>query len=336
LVLFLKAKAGVKQVRTLSFGKYHRLQNCSSLQRTFTVLAIDHRTSLLKAMAKQQKVVESAGLLGNFKLDIVRYLGAVADSVLLDPEIGAPLCISEGIPKYNTGMIISLEKSGYSGNPTSRENALLTGWDVQKSVRMGADAVKLLVYYHPDEKNKAITEDLILQVARDCDVHEIPFFLEPLTYSLNPKFDKIPGEDRKIIIIETARRLSSLGADVLKMEFPVDIETNKDRTYWAMACSELTEASLCPWILLSASVDFDTYFDQVSIACQQGSSGIAVGRAVWKEAISLKSQYRRKEFLTNAAYERMEKLSSLCQKTARPWTSYFSAPEINVKWHENY
>ncbi len=323
-------------MRTISIGKYHRLKKCSSPAHSLSVLAIDHRTSLLKAIGKHRPGKIGVAELAEFKLDIIEYIGNAADAILLDPEFGAPAYISAGVPEKNKGLVLSVEKSGYSGNPTLRENDLLSSWNIHKTIRLAADAVKLLVYYHPAAQNKAVTEALIAQVAQECETHEIPFFLEVLTYSLDPKFDKIPGDERRKVVVETARQLSGLGADVLKLEFPADISAFPDHQYWADTCAALTEASLCPWILLSASVDFETYYDQVSIACQKGSSGIAVGRAVWKEAVPMESRSQRIEFLSQTAHTRMEELNLLCQAAARPWTDYYAPPEISEQWHSEY
>lgn len=323
-------------MRIISFGKYHRLKKCSSAASSISVLAIDHRTSLLKAIGKHRPGKVGIPDLAEFKLDIVQTIGDSADAILLDPEVGAPVCISARVPRKNRGLILSVEKSGYSGDPTMRENDLLAGWNIHKTIRLAADAVKLLVYYHPEARNKTDTEALIAQVARECEMHEIPFFLEVLTYSLDPQYDKIPGDFRRKIIVETARQLSGIGADVLKLEFPADITAFPDHRYWADACAELTNASQCPWILLSASVDFETYFDQVAIACQQGSSGIAVGRAVWKEAIPMESRSQRIDFLAQTASTRMEKLNLVCQATARPWTEYFKPMQVHEHWFSEY
>jgi tagatose-1,6-bisphosphate aldolase len=63
--------------------------------------------------------------------------------------------------------------------------------------------------------------------------------------------------------------------------------------------------------LLSASVDFETYLQQVTVACQEGASGVAVGRAVWKEATGFDSE-QRDRFLRTTALPRMERVTALC------------------------
>ncbi len=87
---------------------------------------------------------------------------------------------------------------------------------------------------------------------------------------------KLSGDERRWVVVETARRLVIPGVDALKAEFPLDFKANPDETVWAEACAELSAASAAPWVLLSASVDYDTYLRQVTIACNAGASGVAV------------------------------------------------------------
>jgi tagatose-1,6-bisphosphate aldolase len=44
-------------------------------------------------------------------------------------------------------------------------------------------------------------------------------------------------------VIETARRLTKLGVDVLKVEFPLDVHEVENEVEWKQACCELTEIS---------------------------------------------------------------------------------------------
>lgn len=161
------------------------------------------------------------------------------------------------------------------------------------------------------------------RVAATCLEAEIPLFLEPLSYSLKPSKSKPSGEERRRVVIETARRLTAIqGVDVLKAEFPLDAETSKDEATGTDACQELTAASRVPWVLLSAGVDFETYLRQVSVATRAGASGVAVGRAVWKEALEIPAQ-ERAAFLDSVAGERMDRLSALCRVLASPWMDSF-------------
>jgi len=137
------------------------------------------------------------------------------------------------------------------------------------------------------------------------------------------------------VVIETARRLTQYPMDVLKAEFPLDISAEPDEKRWAEACAELSSASRVPWVLLSASVDYDVFLRQVTVACQQGASGVAVGRAVWKEATKLTGEGRLK-FLSTIAKVRMERLTALCDALAKPWTDFYKAPQLTTDWYVSY
>jgi tagatose-1,6-bisphosphate aldolase len=200
---------------------------------------------------------------------------------------------------------------------------------------MGASGVKLLVYYHPESDQARHQEDLVSQVAEDCLKYDLPLFVEPLSYSLDPGKKKLSSAERRQIVIETARRLTPLGMDILKAEFPVDVKEETAQGVWAAACVELTEASKVPWTLLSAGVDFDTFMRQVMVACQSGASGVLAGRAVWKEATELDGP-ERVEFLRTTAAGRMARLTALCDGLANPWTKFYTADPAPEDWYPNY
>ena len=145
--------------------------------------------------------------------------------------------------------------------------------------------IKLLVYYHPDSPTAAETEDFTAQIAADCLKYDLGMMLEPLSYSLTDK--KLTSDEKRYVVVETARRLTPIaGVDILKAELPLDT-SDDDPGRLAAACAEVSAASVTPWILLSAAVSFETYQRQIIAACQAGASGIAVGRAVWQEAVTM-------------------------------------------------
>jgi tagatose 1,6-diphosphate aldolase len=137
------------------------------------------------------------------------------------------------------------------------------------------------------------------------------------------------------VVVETARRLTPLGIDLLKAEFPLDMAEDQDETSWRQSCSDISSASQTPWILLSAAVDFETYLRQVDIACDAGASGIAVGRAVWKEAVSL-SREARKDFLITTARQRLTTLHDLCKAKAKPFTDFYTPSPVTTDWYKLY
>jgi tagatose 1,6-diphosphate aldolase len=252
--------------------------------------------------------------------------------VLLDPEVSAAQAIAQrAIPK-DVGLVVAVESTGYTGGPTARRARLLPGWSVEKAKRMGGSAVKLLVYYHPDSPTTNDTEDLIAKVADDCRKHDLLLMLEPLSYALDEN-RRLTSEKKRYVVVESAKRLTPLNVDILKAEFPLDVH-EPDESIWISACREITAASRVPWILLSAAVDHDTYLRQVAVACNAGASGIAVGRAVWQEAVTMTGM-ERGQYLRKVARTRLARLTSLCHALARPYTEFYSA-DVPFDWYQGY
>lgn len=322
-------------MKTISIGKYRALQQCSTQNAAIAVMALDHRQNLKAAMSPGSPDSVTGEMMSEFKEEVVSYLAPAATAVLLDPQYGAAQAVASGALPGEIGLLVAVEATGYTGDPTARRSQVLPGWSVAKIKRMGASAVKLLVYYHPDTEMAADIEELVRQVAADCAGQDLPLFVEPLSYSPDPAVKKLPAGDRRRVVIETARRLTPLGMDILKAEFPLDITADTDESVWADACAELSAASQVPWVLLSASVSFETYLRQVNIACQQGASGVAVGRAVWQEAPALTGEERTR-FLETVAAPRMARLTALCVALARPWTDAYEPVEVDEDWYKTY
>lgn len=320
---------------SLSIGKLRRLQQCATPRGAIAVLALDHRNNLRQSLRPEAPETVTAAELTAFKKDVVGVLAPAASAVLLDPQVGAAQSVAAGAVPGQTGLVVAVEQSGYSGESTARLSQLAPGWSIEKAARMGASAAKLLVYYHPESPTAPQIEELVRQAVAQCEAQDLPLMLETLTYSIDPSRKKLAPEERRRVVVETARRLVIPGVDILKAEFPLDVAAQPDETVWADACAELTAASAAPWVLLSASVDYETYLRQVTIACQAGASGVAVGRAVWKEAVGLTGEARM-SFLRGLGRERMARITALCDALARPWSDVFAAPAVDETWSASY
>jgi tagatose 1,6-diphosphate aldolase len=319
-------------MRDLSIGKYYGLQHITTRKGTFTCLALDHRQNLRRSLNPDKPVSVSDTELSNFKLAVAAALAPESTAVLLDPEYSAAQAVASGILPNQVGLVVALEATGYSGDPKARQSRILPGWSAEKAKRMGASAVKLLVYYHPNAVNASKTEDFVGLVADDCKALDLLVMLEPLTYPLNNN-GTLTSEEKRTAVVGTARKLSPLGIDILKTEFPLD-NKEVDQAHWFDACQELSNASMVPWILLSAAVDFKTYFQQVTVACRAGASGCAVGRAVWQEAISMDVD-DRKIFLETTASKRLAQLKKLCDSEAKPYSDFYTA-NAPLDWYKGY
>ncbi len=321
---------------TLSIGQARGLQACSTPNGAIAIMALDHRNNLRNALNPAAPSSVSDADMTEFKKQVVSALADVSSAVLLDPEVGAAQCVASGCLPGSTGLLVAVEATGYTGDPTARASQVLPGWSVKKARRMGASAVKLLVYYHPDTAAAGDIEALVEQVGAECTAADLPLFLEPLSYSADPAVKKLPPAERRRVVIETARRLTAIqGVTILKAEFPLDIAAQPDQQVWAEACAELTAASAVPWVLLSASVSYETYLRQVTVACQQGASGVAVGRAVWQEAPGLQGQERH-FFLNHVARPRMQRITHLCDALARPYTQHYPLHQPSSDWYKGY
>ena len=308
----------------LSLGKWRRLQQATCRRGTFAVLAIDHRGPLRQALVREDASMDADQALVSLKRDVVRELSPDATAVLLDPETGLAPCIARSDLAGTTGLIVALD-TGSTGDPMTLRTGLVEDWDVQRTVAVGAAGAKLLVYYHPDDRNATRTEDLVRTIGLACAEHDLPLYLEPLSYAPDQPGHALASDARRQVVIETARRLVPLGVDVLKAEFPLNVADEPDRNVWREACQELTAASAVPWVLLSAGVSYEVFLQQTRVACQAGASGIMAGRAVWSEAVTA-DRPARVEFLRTTARERMARLAALSTALAVPFSARLDPP----------
>ena len=300
----------------LRLGARRGLDACASAAGTFAVLALDHRQNLRKELHPDAPDTTTYEEMVAFKRDVIRSLSRHATGSLLDPEIGAAQCIADGSLPGRAGLLVAIEATGFAGEPTARVSRVLPGWSVAKAKRLGASAAKLLVYYHPDAANAADQERFVAEVAEKCRAEDFALFVEPLGFD-PATGGKVTGEPRRRCVVETARRMTALGADVLKAEFPYDVSVT-DVSAWADACAELDAASRVPWVLLSGGVDDDTFERQVEVACASGASGVLVGRSVWAPSATMPPT-ERVRWLTTEGRRRLERLVRLVDSRGTPW-----------------
>jgi tagatose 1,6-diphosphate aldolase len=253
--------------------------------------------------------------------------------VLLDPEVSAAQAIAAGALPGKSAFVVAVESTGYGGAPTARQSQILPGWSVEKAKRMGASMIKLLVYYHPDSSTAPEIKAFVRQVADECTRLDLGLMLEPLSYSLVAD-KKLSSAEKRYVVTETARCLVLPGVDVLKAEFPLDITEDAGEAEWTVACADISAASPAPWIVLSAAVDYEIYLRQVEIACRAGASGSAVGRAVWKEAITMDGESRL-EFLRTTGRQRLSRLTALSSVVGKSVSDFYTA-DAPFDWYQTY
>lgn len=317
---------------TISPGRWRGLKTTSTPGHVFTILAFDQRGSFTEMLPKGTSYDTAVQI----KCEVVSALSAHASAVLLDPTYGLrPAMEMAGA----CGLLLALEKSGYSGDSTYRRIAFDEDWTVGKIKRMGASAVKLLAYYHPE--SGALAEEIeaaIRDLCATCHRYDLPIFVEPISYSLDrnlPKNSAVFARTRPAVVRETARRLSALGVDVLKLEFPADAAFDQDETSWQAGCEAISAVCRVPWVLLSAGVDFETFERQARVACRAGASGFLAGRAIWKEIAPL-APAERARFIVETATPRLKRLIEIAAGAARPWTDFYAPVAAEDDWFRSY
>ena len=230
-------------MRKLTPGKIRGLQRCTTAGGAMSVLALDHRNNLRKSLNPTNPETVGFSDMARFKLEVVTPLAPCASAVLLDPEAGAAQCVATGCIPPETGILVAVDATGYSGEKYKRRSTILPGWSASKVKKMGADAVKLLVYYHPDTDLARETEELVRETAGLCSELDILFVVEPLSYSPYPGSEKLASNEKRDVVIKTAENLTMEGVDILKAEFPLDAAQVTDENTWYQACRELSSAS---------------------------------------------------------------------------------------------
>jgi tagatose 1,6-diphosphate aldolase len=327
---------------SLTIGKIRGLRQISDEHGIFTMAAEDQRGSMRKMLNPRDPKSVSPGQLTEIKLDIARSLSPLASAMLIDPEYGAAQAISTGALAGHCGLLVSLEDSDYEQVGDDRRARILDNWGVEKIKRMGASAVKLLVYFRPD-RGPATTyqRDLVARVGDECRRHDIPFVLESVGYPVggmnadSPEYAALKPQ----IVVESARMLSGLGVDIYKAEFPADSKYERDDGRLLALCKALDDACEVPWVVLSAGVDIDIFRDQVRLACRGGASGFLGGRAIWKQAIPLPADERRR-FLSTEGVANLSGLMDIAHEHAHPWASRvnraFGSEMIDDTWYRVY
>lgn len=305
-------------------GKMRGLRQLANRGGIFAMCAMDHRGSLSQMLGGNNPQGVTYQTMVDYKMDLCRVLAPHASGVLLDPIYGARQAKEAGVLPRETGLLVSLEETEYESTSEGRITRLLPDWGVEQVKRLGASAAKLLLYYRPDLPGTAsIQLDIVGRLAEDCRRQDIALLVEPKSYAVGQK-EKDPLEFARIkpdLVIETARQLTALPIDVLKAEFPAEMDYEEDQGRLFGLCQRLDEASRVPWVLLSGGVTFDVFSRQVEMACKAGASGFLAGRALWQEATAIPSRPERVEYLRGVVAPRLDQLTAIANAYGTAWYS---------------
>jgi tagatose 1,6-diphosphate aldolase len=332
----------------LSEGKWRRLRSLADGEGRFKMMAIDQRGSLVDAIAKvtnRGKEQVSGDELAKTKEVITRVLAPYATAVLTDPVYGHPHSY-HSMPR-GVGLLLAHEETGYERSGPGgkeRKTILIEGWSVEKAEHAGADAVKLLLYYHPDasEEVRRYQQDLVQRLGESCEQASMPFLLELVAYAIEEASTNSDEYARRKpdLVVRSAREFSAskYGVDVLKLEFPADLKRTKEFCGGAFdsqerqavyqlsdvreSCRQLNEAAGMPWVILSAGVGIEEFLVQVELATEAGASGFLCGRAIWKDAMAYYPDVAAmEEFLRGEGTYNFVRANAYAHR-ARPWVGH--------------
>ena len=329
----------------VSGGKWRRLRSLADAEGRFQMMAIDQRGSLSDAIAKttnRSADQVSGEELAKAKEVITRVLAPCATAVLTDPIYGYPHSY-QSIPR-GVGLLLAHEETGYERSGTTgkeRKTSLIEGWSVEKAQRAGADAVKLLLYYHPDasEEVRRHQQGLVQRLGEECEQTGMPLLLELVAYALEEGSTNTDeyAKRKPDLVVRSACEFSApkYKVDVLKLEFPADLKRTREfcggafdsqerQAVYQLSevrefCRQLDAAAGMPWVILSAGVGIDEFLAQVELATEAGASGFLCGRAIWKDAVPLYPDVvRMEDWLRSEGAYNFARANAYAHR-ARPW-----------------
>ncbi|MCG3136349.1 MAG: Tagatose 1,6-diphosphate aldolase [Phycisphaerae bacterium] len=327
---------------TMSAAKLQRMKNLSNTHGVIAAAAMDQRGSLKKAIAKDKGVdpkLITDEMMNEFKVAVSQALTPHASAILLDPQWGIPAMKAR---HKSCGLLVSYEESGYDQSGAGRIPLLLKDWNVARIMEIGADAIKILMYYTPfdaPEINKK-KHDWARKIGEECAKHEMPYFLEIVAYEENEKGEKsLEFAKKKPAAVEGYMREFSkpeYHVDVLKAEIPIDVaylqgsKANKTgevaytKTQALDIFRKVAAVTRLPFIYLSAGVDDDVFRESLLLAHEAGVkfNGVLCGRATWKEGMPIYAKQGLKalqDWLNDRGVKNIQALNQVLEKAATPW-----------------
>lgn len=327
-------------------GKFEGINACSDERGVIAAAAMDQRGSLRKAIARVRENGEATEEdLTRFKTAVTRVLTRHASAILMDPEYGLPALT---VKDPGAGVLLAYEKTGYDATVPGRLPDLLPEWSVRRLVGVGADAIKILLYYNPFDRERinTVKHAFVERVGAECAAIDVPFFLEPICYddALDEKGLEF-AKTKPDYVRRTMKEFSKPRylVDVLKVEAPITMRFVEGvRAFSGTAAYSRKEAmahfrdaagvAQKPFIYLSAGVTADVFRETLELAAEAGAtfSGVLCGRATWQEGIPV---YAREgvtgleAWLEDRGVQNITALNAVLAEGAKPWWTFYGGKE---------
>ena len=285
---------------TTTPGKLKGIKAVCDARGVIAAAAMDQRGSLQKALAKERGGPVGDREMEEFKILVTEALTPHASAILLDPEWGLPASKRRA---KNAGLLLAYEKTGYDKTGPGRLPDLLDEWSARRLKEAGADCVKILLYYTPDDPKDVNDKKhaWVERIGDECRANDIPFFLEFVGYEegadeKGPEF----AAKKPAVVAGSMREFTKdrYGVDVMKVEVPINMKyvegtkafggTKAYTKQQAMdAFRRAADEATKPFIYLSAGVSNEEFTESLELAADAGTrfSGVLCGRATWKDGI---------------------------------------------------
>ena len=324
----------------LSEGKLRHLKALSNDKGIIAAAAMDQRGSLQKSLAKEKGGDVSDAMMQEFKSLVTEVLTPHASAILLDPEWGLPASKRRA---KNAGLLLAYEKTGYDKTGPGRLPDLLPHCSVKRLKEDGADCIKILLYYTPDDPKDVNDQKhaWVERIGDECRANDIPYFLEFVGYDDGADEKGLEYAKKKPrIVTESMREFSKdrYGVDVLKVEVPVNmkfVEGTKSfagqKAYSKQEAIDLfhkaANVATKPFIYLSAGVSNAEFSETLVLAGESGVkfNGVLCGRATWKEGIPVYAKQGAGAFRAWLESEGVKNINNVNDKlkAAASWHSMY-------------
>jgi len=330
-------------------GKFEGINACSDKRGVIAALAVDHRGNLLQEIARSRGEKGSASetdMLA-FKTAVTKTLTPYASAILLDPEYGLG-AISSRSP--GTGVMLAYEKSGYDFKTKGRLPDLLPEWSIRRLIGVGAQAIKILLYYNPfdDAHINQVKHVFIERAGTECMALDVPFFLEPLVY--NDMFGNEKGlafaRKKPEYVTRAMQEFSKpqYGVDVLKVEMPINptfMAGSKAFAGEGVAYSpqeaiehfrDAANATTMPCIFLSGGATDQVFCEMLELTAEANIkfSGVLCGRATWQEGIPIfanEGVVALTHWLEDRGVQNIQTINNVLARCATPWWDVYGGKD---------
>lgn len=324
-------------------GKFAGIQACADRRGVIAALAMDQRGSLQKMLAGAGPAgaAVTADDLTRFKTAVTEVLSPHASAILLDPEYGLPALDAKA---PTTGLLLAYEQSGYDTTARGRLPDLIPAWSVRRLAEAGADAIKLLVHYDPDDAAaiNAVKQAFVERVGAECMALDRAFFLEVVCYQ--DGLDEKGLEFARLKPDKVARAMAEFsrpryGVDVLKVEVPVNMKFVAGTAAFAGSAAYSRAEALAhfraaaqaagkPFIYLSAGVSDAVFRETLELAIEAGTTfaGVLCGRATWQDGVPAYADQgydALRAWLADRGVANITALNALLARGATPWWNVY-------------